>query len=271
MIARVLALEWRLWKHRRAGGVIAASVPAATILYALLARSLSGTGLPGTALPTDGSGAAGYALAFHTMRAMARLLAIVAVAWGAFAIAPEIESGRHRLALLRVSRGAWFAGKSLFPAAVAAALLGVATVISLAAGAWCYSLGGIRAGGFEIQSGGALFASALAAALLMVVSLATLVAFGAAMSAHARSGEMALFLALAGLAILWGVSLLPGAEHVVFIAKADWPLAVASSRSEGLRTESFSRGLPGFLAVHAAWIVALVWVGLLRIRRRDLP
>ena len=245
--------------------------PLAAVLYALLLHALARTGVTGASLLSTEGGAPGYALAFRSAGAIFRLVAIFALASGAFAIAPELESGRHRMPLLHAARGAWLAGKGAFLGVLGAAVLALVMASALATGAATCHLQGIEAGGLVIHSNTALFGSALAATLLAILPLATFVLLGVAVSTLARSGELALLFALVAVTILWGLSLLPGVGGTIFLSRAGWPLEVARSKSEGLRTEAFLPGLVPFVLVHAAWMAALAALAIIAFKKRDLP
>lgn len=227
-IARVVRYEWVRWRGRRSTWGVAAFFVAGTFLYGQVAKTLGGAGvIPG------GGEAGGYHLAYRTAAAMLRLAGIFALAWGAFAIAPETEAGRHRMPLLRVSRAAFVAGKAVFLAAVCAALATVILLVSLGVGAWAHGLRGIHVGTIVIHSGGELLASGLIATLLTFAPLAALVALGVAISAVSRSGEMALLFSLMAAALLWGLSFEPHGAPFLSSRHTDGPLRSPRAGARG--------------------------------------
>ena len=65
-------------------------------------------------------------------------------------------------------------------------------------------------------------------------------------------------------------SLAPAVGDWLFPSTLAWPLSVALSESQGLKTVSFGQGMARHLLVNLGWIVALLGLGIFRFQRRDL-
>jgi ABC-type transport system involved in multi-copper enzyme maturation permease subunit len=269
VIGRALRLEWGRFRARRETRAAALFLLLGTVGYGLLLRAVGGSGLPGAALV--GAEPSGFHLAYKTARGIVPLLALFLLLWSAGSIASELESGTLRAPLLRLPRPAVALGKAALYVAAAAVLLGVIFALGLALGALTFGLHAVTADSIVLHTAGALLGSGLLGALLTLLPLASVVALGICASCLTRTAHAALTLALIVACVLWAATLLPVAERVVFPATLGRPLAVALSRAEGLKTESFRDGLLQHLLVNALWTAGLLGLGVARFRRRDLP
>lgn len=270
-MTRLLAYEWAKWWSRRDTRATAATLVLLALAWgALLGFLLDLDVLPDLLRALAGVEPTGFHLAFGVTRSLVGLLGVFLLVWSSASVAGELEAGTLRVPLLRCPR-------SILPAAKLLVLVGAAAPIALlvlgaglAAGAWSFGLAGVDAGAVTLHSAGTLLLSGLVGTLLSLLPLASFAALGICLSCWIRGPQAALTTTLLVALVLAGLTLLPGVGGWIFPSTATWPLDVARSQAEGLKTLSYPSGLGRHLLVNLGWTAGLLGLGTFRFLRKDL-